>query len=86
MKDDVPSPIVDASCDCGRCTSRTKEMYDLDGRCLNCGQPFTVRSRRGDRAPVSVTCPACGVDGYSWKRAANPIKYEGVRSASPNER
>lgn len=50
--------VVDSSCDCSRCTSRTTEMYDLPGRCLNCGARFMVRSRKGDKAPL-VMCPNC---------------------------
>jgi predicted Zn finger-like uncharacterized protein len=60
-------PIVDASCDCKRCTAGSKEMYDLPGRCPNCGTEFTVRSRKGDPAPYSVTCPSCEVNVYSWR-------------------
>ena len=60
-------PVVDTSCDCERCTSRTGAMYDLPGRCLNCGQPFTVRSRKGDKPPLYITCPNCEVSDYSWR-------------------
>jgi len=60
-------PLIDTSCDCGSCTNRTKEMYDLAGRCLNCGQRFTVRSRKGDRAPLFVDCPHCQVAAFSWR-------------------
>ena len=59
--------VVDTSCDCERCTSRTAEMYELPGRCRNCGTRFEVRSRKGDRPPLSVECPSCEVDGYGWR-------------------
>jgi predicted RNA-binding Zn-ribbon protein involved in translation (DUF1610 family) len=42
-------------------------MYDLNGRCLNCGQRFVVRSRKGDKPPLSVECPSCEVSEYSWR-------------------
>lgn len=60
-------PIIDASCDCDRCTSRTTEMYDLPGRCLTCGTRFTVRSRKGDKPPLYVKCPSCEVSAFSWR-------------------
>ena len=61
-------PVVAAYCTCDKCTSRTAEMYDLPARCLNCGAAFTVRNRKGDKAPLSVECPHCEVVGYSWRR------------------
>ena len=60
--------VVDASCDCDRCTSRTDAKYDLDGRCSNCGALFIVRSRKGDKSPLYVECPACEVTVFSWRR------------------
>jgi len=63
-------PIIDTSCSCERCTSRTTAMYDLPGRCLNCGARFVVRSRKGDKPPLGIECPACEVDGYSWRVSA----------------
>lgn len=61
-----PSPIVDATCDCEACISRTTETYDVGGWCLNCGHAFTVRCRKGDRRPLSVECPFCEVPAFSW--------------------
>lgn len=59
--------VVDATCSCDRCTSRTSATYDLSGRCSNCGATFTVRSRKGDKAPLSVECPNCETTAYSWR-------------------
>jgi hypothetical protein len=59
--------VIDASCHCLPCTSRTAATYDLPGRCLNCGARFIVRSRKGDTPPLGVECPACGVREYSWR-------------------
>lgn len=42
-------------------------MYDLPGRCLNCGARFTVRSRKGDKPPLAVDCPSCEVYAFSWR-------------------
>lgn len=39
----------------------------LPGGCLNCGATFTVRSRFGDKPPLYVDCPHCGVADYSWR-------------------
>lgn len=63
----IERPVIDTSCHCIKCISRTTEMYDLPGRCLNCGTLFTVRSRKGDKPPLSITCPNCEVNGYSWR-------------------
>jgi predicted RNA-binding Zn-ribbon protein involved in translation (DUF1610 family) len=60
-------PVVKAFCSCPACRKRTKEMYDLPGDCNNCGAEFVVRNRKGDRAPLSVDCPHCGVSVFSWK-------------------
>jgi hypothetical protein len=60
--------IVNAFCDCKRCTDRTTAMYDLPGQCNNCGARFTVRSRKGDRRPLAVDCPACEVFVFWWSR------------------
>jgi ssDNA-binding Zn-finger/Zn-ribbon topoisomerase 1 len=60
-------PILDESCDCEACVSRTKEMYDLAGQCPNCNARFIVRNRKGDHAPLGVDCPACEVTVYGWR-------------------
>jgi hypothetical protein len=60
-------PIVDSSCDCKACTDRTTEMYDVPGGCSNCGARFTVRSRKGDKTPLSVDCPSCEATVYGWR-------------------
>lgn len=61
-------PEIDATCDCKRCTDRTKETYLLKGGCSNCGAQFMVKMRKGDRSPLSVDCPSCEVSVYTWKR------------------
>ena len=63
----TPLPVIDASCSCRRCVSRTADKYDLRGRCLNCGAKFVVRSRKGDRSPLSVECPSCECTVYGWR-------------------
>ena len=60
-------PVIDAFCDCPSCEGRTKAMYDLPGRCSNCGARFTVRNRKGDKAALSVECPSCEVTVYGWR-------------------
>jgi hypothetical protein len=60
--------MVDARCYCDRCEGRTQDTYSLDGRCNNCGWTFLVRCRKGDSAPLSVTCPRCEVNVYGWRR------------------
>lgn len=64
--------IVDTACYCERCTSRTKAMYALDAHCLNCGDRFILNVRFGDKPPLSVECPSCGVNEYSWRVGAGP--------------
>jgi hypothetical protein len=61
--------LIDATCSCKDCEKRTTETYDLPGRCLNCGTTFTVRSRKGDKPPLHVECPACQVREFSWRAA-----------------
>jgi len=61
-------PIVKAFCKCPACVARTTAMYDVAGACNNCGQRFTVRNRKGDQTPLMVTCPACEVTVFGWKR------------------
>lgn len=58
--------VIDATCDCERCVSRTTATYDMMGRCVNCGAEFVVRNRKGDKTPLSVECPACGVTVFGW--------------------
>jgi hypothetical protein len=71
------TPVLDASCYCAKCTTRTSEMYDLRGACTNCGQTFTVRARKGDKAPLSVECPACEVTVYGWRAIGGTRQPEG---------
>ncbi len=61
-------PIVDEVCDCRECINRTSETYTLDGWCINCGQRFLVRCRKGDRAPLFVDCPHCECSSWEWWR------------------
>lgn len=53
---------VDAQCHCERCISRTTTTYTLHATCVNCAERMTVRIRRGDRRPLLVECPTCGVN------------------------
>ena len=62
-------PIIDASHDCAACRAQSSEFYDVLGCCSNCGQRFTVRNRKGDKTPLSVKCPTCAVEIYSWRSA-----------------
>ena len=41
--------------------------YDLPGRCLNCGQRFTVRRPKGWDSPLYVECPSCECSVYGWR-------------------
>lgn len=61
-------PVIAAWCGCAKCEAGSSEFYDLPGGCSNCGARFIVRSRKGDRRPLSVECPDCEVTVYSWAR------------------
>lgn len=52
--------VVDYSCSCGRCTSRTEERYRLPFGCHTCGTTWIGEMRRGDRPPLLAECPGCG--------------------------
>lgn len=75
-------PVIDASHDCPSCRAQSSEFYDLDGRCLTCGQRFVVRSRRGDKPPLSVDCPgACGTTQYGWRATVGTGQAEARAAA-----
>lgn len=59
-------PVIDASCDCDKCVSRTTHKYEVRGKCHNCGARFIVRCRKGDKTPPSVDCPNCECSAYGW--------------------
>jgi hypothetical protein len=61
------APVIDASCDCDKCVSRTRDTYDLPGHCSNCGTDFVVRNRKGDQPPLAIECPHCETLRFGWK-------------------
>lgn len=69
--------LIDARCDCERCTSRTEDIYRMVGSCSNCGAgPFLILYRSGDKA-YDQDCPECGCD-YT-------VRLYGQRKATPDE-
>ena len=65
----IEMQIIAAWCECTKCRSMSSEFYDLAGWCNNCYERFIVRNRKGDKAPLSVTCPHCEVNVYSWSES-----------------
>lgn len=57
--------IVNLTCGCDNCTTRTREMYYLNARCGNCDTTFLLKCRKGDRPGYSIRCPSCQVEG-AW--------------------
>lgn len=56
--------IIDRSCDCHECVSRTDQFYFLSVRCMNCGERHIAKIRKGDRPGHFLACPACEVVGH----------------------
>lgn len=51
---------VDGRCPCHRCEERTKDIYRMVGRCLNCKTTdILIILRSGDPA-ADQDCPVCG--------------------------
>jgi hypothetical protein len=65
--------MTDGRCFCDRCESRTKDIYRMVGRCLNCHvEPILMLYRAGDPA-VKLDCPRCGFwGGVDPQRMATP--------------
>jgi hypothetical protein len=52
--------LLDLRCFCKACEDRTKETYQLEASCSNCGWKGIAVLRKGDRHGVMVDCPHCG--------------------------
>lgn len=53
--------VVDYTCGCGRCTTRTEKRYRLPFGCYTCGTTWIGEMRFGDEPPrVCADCPGCG--------------------------
>lgn len=77
-KNNKKRTVLDLRCDCKDCEDRTKETYNLEVSCINCGWKGIAKIRKGDKAPLGEECPNCG---RTWQLSyGNDPKFK-----KPNE-
>lgn len=52
--------VIDYTCSCDRCTSRTNQRYRLPFGCHTCGTEWIGEMRFGDQPTSHADCPGCG--------------------------
>ena len=62
-KNSAIAELLDLRCFCKRCEERTKETYQLEVLCSNCGWKGIALLRKDDEASRMKECPNCGC---SW--------------------